>query len=291
MHDDCFSNIDDKELIDCLKWYTDADTHDSYVNLPMSDENPLSLKWLKNAQDRDQCLQSKLTSDPDHYHRRTINQTRLICYHPENGNWKICLTDENIDASVEFMHKLLCYPGQHVLFERMRVYHYPQMRREIREDKDEVSQKVKTEGGYGYLAPREVTLAPWECVDVDLISPWKIKVGGTRRNAKVYEFSALTCIDRVSGFQEGCRIDRKTAAHVGEKFKQCWLSRYPRPCFVGHDNGGEFQAEFRKLLDDFAVTDVPTTSRNPTGNAVCERLHLTIGNVLRVLAANRSQKP
>ena len=101
------------------------------------------------------------------------------------------------------------------------------------------------------------------------------KSGGTRSNLKTYEFSALTCIDRVSGFPDGCCVDRKTAAHVSEKFKQCWLSRYLRPCFVGHDNGGEFLAEFRKLLDDFTFTDVPTTSRNPTGNAVWERLHLT----------------
>ena len=122
-----------------------------------------------------------------------------------------------------------------------------------------------------------------------MIGPWKIKVGGTRKSAKIYEFNALTCIDRVSGFPDGCRIDRKTAAHVAEKYKQVWLSHYPRPCFTGHDNGGEFQAEFCELLDDFAITDVPTTSRNPTGNAVCERLHLTVGNVLRVLI--REQEP
>ena len=64
MYDDCLSNIDDKELINCLKWHTDADIHESYVNLPMSEENPLSLAWLKDAHDRDQNLQLKLTSDP-----------------------------------------------------------------------------------------------------------------------------------------------------------------------------------------------------------------------------------
>ena len=34
---------------------------------------------------------------------------------------------------------------------------------------------------------------------------------------------------------------------------------------------------------------MPTTSRNPTGNAICERLHLTVGNVLRALT--REQEP
>ena len=71
------------ELINCLKWYTNAGN--SYVNLPMSEENPLSLKWLKAAQDRDQHLQFQLMSDPDHYHRRVLNDIQLICYQPENN--------------------------------------------------------------------------------------------------------------------------------------------------------------------------------------------------------------
>ena len=47
LFDDCLNNVDDKDLIDCLKWYTDADN--SYVKLPMSEENPLGIKWLKAA--------------------------------------------------------------------------------------------------------------------------------------------------------------------------------------------------------------------------------------------------
>ena len=73
--------------------------------------------------------------------------------------------------------------------------------------------------------------------------------------------------------------------------KQVWLSRYPRPGLVGHDNGGEFIGpEFRNLLEDFAITDVHTTSRNPTGNSIVERLHLTIGNVLRALTREKEPK-
>ena len=107
----------------------------------------------------------------------------------------------------------------------------------------------------------------------------KIKVGGTRKSAKVYEFNALACIDRVPGFPDGCRIDRKPAAHVAEKKKQVWLSRYLRPSFIGHDNGGEFIGpEYGHLLENFAITDVHTTSCNPTGNSIIERVHLTIGS-------------
>ena len=48
----------------------------------------------------------------------------------------------------------------------------------------------------------------------------KSKVGGTQKNSKVYEFNALTCIDRETGFSDECRIDRKKAADVAKKTKQ-----------------------------------------------------------------------
>ena len=62
------------------------------------------------------------------------------------------------------------------------------------------------------------------------------------------------------------------------------MSRYPRPFSCCHDNGGEFSGwEFQKLLSDFGIKDVPTTSRNPDSNGICERMYLTVGNVLRTL--------
>ena len=37
------------------------------------------------------------------------------------------------------------------------------------------------------------------------------------------------------------------------------------------------------ILFDFGIKDAPTTSRNPASNGICERMHLTVGNVLRTL--------
>ena len=81
----------------------------------------------------------------------------------------------------------------------------------------------------------EVRVAPWEEVTIDLIGPWKVKVG-----SKVCEFNALTCIDTVSNLVELVRIDNKTATHIRDKFSQTWLCRYPRPIRCVHDKGGEF---------------------------------------------------
>ena len=120
-------------------------------------------------------------------------------------------------------------------------------------------------------------MTPWSEVMVDLIGPWKIKVN----NEDIY-FSALTCIDPVTNLVEIIRIENKTADHVSRKFEECWLNRYPRPNRCIHDNGGEFIGwEFQRKLVQCGIEDKPTTSRNPQSNAICERLHQTVANILR----------
>eukprot|EP00978_Attheya_sp_CCMP212_P029762 scaffold106883_cov35-Attheya_sp.AAC.1 len=82
--------------------------------------------------------------------------------------------------------------------------------------------------GYGHPPPREADMAPWREVCVDLIGPWKVKLGHLPvvNEAEAYvTFNALTCIDPVTNLTELIRIDGKTAAHIGAKFEQGWLSR------------------------------------------------------------------
>jgi transposase InsO family protein len=51
-----------------------------------------------------------------------------------------------------------------------------------------------------------------------------------------------------------------------------------------HDNGGEFLGhEFQQLLAQAGITSVPTTVKNPQANAICERFHTTMADVLRVI--------
>jgi len=48
-----------------------------------------------------------------------------------------------------------------------------------------------------------------------------------------------------------------------------------------HDDGDEFIGqEFQEKLQQHGIIDAPTTSQNPTGNAVCERMPQTVANVL-----------
>ena len=131
-----------------------------------------------------------------------------------------------------------------------------------------VCQANKLQGAqYGQLPPREALITPWEEVHVDLIGPWRIQLG-----PRTVEFNALTCIDPVTNIVELIRVDNKTSLHVSQQFQNAWLSRYPWPRRCVHDNGGEFTGmEFQTMLQRTAISDRPTTSRNPQSNAICER--------------------
>eukprot|EP00978_Attheya_sp_CCMP212_P022037 scaffold65111_cov48-Attheya_sp.AAC.2 len=76
-------------------------------------------------------------------------------------------------------------------------------------------------------------MAPWQEVAVDLIvGPWKFKLGHlpiVDEEEAYVTFNALTCIDPMTNLTELIWIDGKTATHIGAKFEQGWLSRYPRP--------------------------------------------------------------
>jgi hypothetical protein len=62
------------------------------------------------------------------------------------------------------------------------------------------------------------------------------------------------------------------------------LSRYPRPQRCVHDPGGEFVGiEFQRLLQNCHIKDVCTSAKKPQSNAICKRMHQTVGNVLRTL--------
>jgi hypothetical protein len=114
----------------------------------------------------------------------------------------------------------------------------------------------------------QVQSIPFEECAADLIGPWTVQVC-----ERPYEFMALTAIDTVTNLVELIRIDNKESKTVARKFVQCWLTCYLWPQRCVHD----------PLLQNCHIRDVCTTAKNPQSNAVCERMHQTVGNVLRTL--------
>ena len=306
-HDSLFSSLlEDRTIIDCLlnlscissnKRRKKRDVNHSktsnssiehcYLNLPkdMVEDNPLDLENIKEKQDEDDKLTQSSVKHPNWYSRKTINDVEdILCYTKPGdnaANWKIALPEDLILPTIKWYHQVTGHPGSKRLYRQLsqRYYH-----RDLHVIVDHLNcdfcQRNKLDGkGYGFLPEREVRSIPFEECAVDLIGPWTVQVRGIP-----HTFEALTVIDTVTNLVEIVRIDHKNSDHIMRKFAQCWLTRYPWPQRCIHDPGGEFTGpEFQTLLQNCHIRDVCTTAKNPQSNAVCERMHRTVGNVLRTL--------
>jgi len=200
-----------------------------------------------------------------------------------NTGWKIALPDSLVSTIVKWYHAVLNHIGASRLYETISInFSHPSLRKECREVTKtcDACQRYKTQGrGYAHLPERETLAAPFFEVAVDLIGPWTITVNGQE-----LVFHALTIIDTVTNLPEIARVDNKTSPHCARKFEITWLTRYPRPMRCIYDQGGEFIGRaFTAMLALHGIKRVPTTVKNPQANAICERMHLTAANALRIL--------
>jgi hypothetical protein len=91
-------------------------------------------------------------------------------------------------------------------------------------------------------------------------------------------------MDPVTGWFELKQTRTKHADKVANLVEQMWLStRYPWPEFITFDNGPKFKAEFGYLLrKEYPNIKIkPSSKQNPQVNAIPERAHGTIGNLIR----------
>jgi transposase InsO family protein len=131
---------------------------------------------------------------------------------------------------------------------------------------------------YGKLPEKEAEVFPWETLAVDLIGPYTFK----RKNQKSLKLWCVTMIDPASGWFEIREIPNKESGTIADIVEQAWLSRYPWPNVLNFDRGTEFMGDFAKMAQtDYGVKRKPITVRNPQANAIIERIHQTLGNILR----------
>ena len=132
---------------------------------------------------------------------------------------------------------------------------------------------------YGKLPPKEnPEVIPWHTVCIDLIGPYTI---GTNKTNEV-KLHCLTMIDPATGWFEIIEVPNKRTDEISNLFEMTWLNRYPWPTEVVMDRGKEFMGEVRTMLkDEYGIKRKPITTRNPQANAMVERAHQTIHNMIR----------
>jgi transposase InsO family protein len=89
-------------------------------------------------------------------------------------------------------------------------------------------------------------------------------------------------IDSATGLSEIHQYNDKRSITVANIVEQEWFSRYPWPTQVTYDRGSEFIGhDFRDMLvNDYGIKRKPITVRNPQANAIVERVHQVIGNII-----------
>jgi transposase InsO family protein len=148
---------------------------------------------------------------------------------------------------------------------------------------------------HGKLPTKIAETTPWRCVCVDLIGPYTIKA----KDGTILDFMCLTMIDPATAWFEiielpiaSVKVLRKgeevseiiidkSSAQTSRLFNKQWVSRYPRPKMVIYDNGSEFKLYFEELCETYKIKRKPTSVKNPQANAIIERMHAVLGDMLR----------
>jgi transposase InsO family protein len=267
---------DDDNLLDC------------FVHLPGQQNIPFRMDYqsIAAAQAQDAALIQHAQKDPTRIGQQLLApNTQVYCYTSHPGEpWKIYLPTNQLTDIVRWYHLALGHVGISRLADTLRMHcFHPHLQQTCEREvgRCDPCQRLKQLGrGHGETALREATILPWRDVAVDLIGPWTLSIAGTKQ-----KFNALTIIDMVTNLVEVVRVDNTTAANVSLHFENTWLARYPRPLYCIHDPGSEFLGhDFQFMLDRHGIQAKPTTAKNPQSNAVCERMHQSIGNSLRVLS-------
>jgi hypothetical protein len=90
-------------------------------------------------------------------------------------------------------------------------------------------------------------------------------------------------IDPSTGWFEVKDVKDKSAKESMNTFDDVWLSRYPRPEYIGFDNGGEYKNVFEELVNKYGIKKKNSTPFNPQYNGIIERVHLTLNDSLRTV--------
>ena len=192
---------------------------------------------------------------------------------------------------VEWYHEQLCHPGENCMELTINQHFtWTGIRKTVHDvcsTCDSCQQTKRTKKKYGKLPEKEVEIIPWETLCVDMIGPYKIP----RKRKKDLELWAITMIDPATGWFEIVEVPgTKRADVVANLVEQTWLSRYPWPQQVVLDRGTEFMAEFAEMIvKEYNLKKKPITKCNPQANSIVERVHQTIGNMLRTFAVYENE--
>ena len=260
-------------------------TINDYMNIHRDelpeDVYPLRMSLISAEQRKDLSLQTA-TNKPNSKYTRTKVRGGRNDYDIIELNGKIVVPTTLRKRMLTWYHDTLMHPGITRMTKTIRLHFtWPNLDKQVENHCKRCSicqLTKKTKKKYGHLPPKKAEVIPWNTLCIDLIGPYTVKEVGKKK----WILHALTMIDPATGWFEIAEISDKKADEVANKLEQTWLSRYPWPVEVINDRGNEFLAEVHEMLtNDYGCNVNKITTRNPQANAIVERVHQTIGNMIR----------
>ena len=195
---------------------------------------------------------------------------------------------------MQWYHTMLLHPGSTRLYNTLHQHFtWPNMDKDIQQycKTCPTCQKAKRGlRGYGKVPLKDVETQPWKDVCLDLSGPWTANVRQEDGSERQVDFHALTMIDPFTGWPEIVPIYTKEASYIRNLVLQQWLRQYPRPSCMIYDQGGEFDnAWLYTLCKRWRIRPEPITVRNPRANAIVERLHKTMADMIRCQLVKRNK--
>jgi hypothetical protein len=134
---------------------------------------------------------------------------------------------------------------------------------------------------YGLLPEKEAEAMPWDRLCVNLIGPYNIK--SNVKGVKISPLKCVTMINPATGWFEIKQYDDKKSRTATNIVEQEWLMHYPRPSLITLDRGSKFIGQdFRDMcVNDYKIKRKVISMQNPQANAIVERAHQTLGNLIR----------
>ena len=210
------------------------------------------------------------------YGTRTVEDVKLITH-----NKKIVVPTVLRQRIVAWYHEYLVHPGSTRMEATLKQnLTWPNLKKDVEQyvrTCHKCQKNKQQRKKYGHLPTKVAeTSVPWNRVNVDMIGPYTIQTP-----TKKHHLRAITMIDPATGWFEVKDITDASANTCMSAFDDTWLSRYPRPQFIGFDNGNEYKNVFREMCTNYGIKPKPSTTYNPQSNGIIERVHQVLGNALR----------
>jgi hypothetical protein len=81
----------------------------------------------------------------------------------------------------------------------------------------------------------------------------------------------------------------KSSAQISNLVYKTWFSRYPRCRYIIYNNESKFKLHFQSLCNMYGIKHKPTSVKNPQANAILERIHAALGNMLHTSELNMAK--